>query len=437
MITEIAGVHSWFNDPEGGRSLTKFDGMVNDDALTYGSGWAHATGRSDIGDYHSDVTYTTTPGATAEYTFYGKGFQLLSELNNDQGSLDVYIDGTLAGTANEHNNGPRLAQQTVFQRSGLSLGTHTIKLVNKTTSVGMVDALRIDAGVDPALLGRSYGVAVAGLHQPDGRVDSQHGQVLAGNLGATVNAGATATLVEGFTDYPEDIPLFRVAEGSYQLRAYDYPSQRLNILRRYSHNPFPNPLRVEAETADSYSDTTPGNRWNLYRDGAVDVERAGDTGGGWDVGDINDNEWLQWQEVPLQATVNLTARVASPNNGGQLRFVIDGVAGPTAPFPTRAAGRRTKPSTPERSPSTQGPITRSRCSSQSASSASTTGRGPRTPRPIGRRAGPRRCPRSTTRPAPAISRWTAMPVPAGRAGTRIHSGSRLTSARRTASAGSG
>lgn len=40
-------------------------------------------------------------------------------------------------------SGARQVQQTVWQRIGLTQGTHTIRIVNRSTSVGMVDALRI------------------------------------------------------------------------------------------------------------------------------------------------------------------------------------------------------------------------------------------------------------------------------------------------------
>ncbi|MFG1642680.1 hypothetical protein ACGFMK_20510 [Amycolatopsis sp. NPDC049252] len=34
-------------------------------------------------------------------------------------------------------------QQVVWQKSGLASGQHTIRIVNRSTSVGMIDALRV------------------------------------------------------------------------------------------------------------------------------------------------------------------------------------------------------------------------------------------------------------------------------------------------------
>ncbi|MFI6779937.1 DUF5010 domain-containing protein [Micromonospora sp. NPDC050276] len=185
--------------------------------------------------------------------------------------------------------------------------------------------------------GRSYGVAVPGFYvvrdATNMVIDPNHGQTFANNLNATVNAGAAATLVEGFTDWAENAAVWRMAAGTYTERRADYPNQMLNTLRRYSRNPFPADLRVEAESADSYSDTTAGNLYGAYRSGDIDVQATPDAGGGWNVGSLANGEWLQWQDVPLQNTLTLKARVATPNTGTKLRFVIDGVAGPSITAP--------------------------------------------------------------------------------------------------------
>ncbi|MCF3961607.1 DUF5010 domain-containing protein [Streptomyces fuscigenes] len=185
--------------------------------------------------------------------------------------------------------------------------------------------------------GATYGVAVPGFHFAAGstnmNIDPDHGQTLSANLAATAGAGAKLTLVEGFTDWQENAALTRTAEGSYDQRHTDYPGQMINIMRRYSRTPFPAALRVEAETADSYSDTTSGNQYGAYRDGGIDIQTTSDAGGGWNVGAIAGGEWLQWQDLPLQGTVNLQARVASTNATGRMRFVIDGQPGPTVTVP--------------------------------------------------------------------------------------------------------
>ncbi|XVQ89631.1 fascin domain-containing protein [Microbispora siamensis] len=131
-------------------------GLVNDTELTYDANWHHTTSRG-YGDYNDDTHHTTTAGATARYTFTGTGVDYLSERNGDMGNVDVYIDDVFQANVNLYVSGARQAQQVVYSKTGLANGQHTIKIVNRTTSVGMVDALRIRTQQDgsPAISLRS------------------------------------------------------------------------------------------------------------------------------------------------------------------------------------------------------------------------------------------------------------------------------------------
>lgn len=184
--------------------------------------------------------------------------------------------------------------------------------------------------------GNNFGVAVPSFRFVVGstnmNIDPNHGQTFIDNLNATV-PNSLVTLVEGFTDWEENAATWRGREGAYAATKYDYPNQMINILRKFSRNPFPSQLRIEAESADAYSDTTSGSATGVYRDGSMDVEATGDAGGGWNVGYTEAGEWLEWQEIPLQGTVTMKARVASPLTGKRIRFVIDGVAGTTVTVP--------------------------------------------------------------------------------------------------------
>jgi hypothetical protein len=187
------------------------------------------------------------------------------------------------------------------------------------------------------LNGTTMGVTVPSFHFVSGTsnmiIDPDHGNMLVSNLEATVNAGDNITLLEGFTDWREGAALWRTENAPYSTTARDYPSQDINILRRYSTTPFPTDMTVQAETADVVHDTTSGNTYKVYRDDDLDVQTTTDTKGGWNVGNVASGEWEQWNEVPMQGTENLKVRVATPNSGAKLRFVIDGVAGPTITVP--------------------------------------------------------------------------------------------------------
>ncbi|MFC0506387.1 glycosyl hydrolase family 95 catalytic domain-containing protein [Micromonospora costi] len=164
-------------------------GLVNDTMLTYDSGWHHTTARG-YGDYNDDTHHSTTAGAVASYTFTGTGVEYLSERFSDMGNVDVYLDNVFQTNVNLYVAGPRQAQQVVFRRTGLTTGTHTIRIVNRTTSVGMVDALRILTGSPPA------GGAVALRAQANGRY------VSATNAGAG-NLVASATTIGGWEQFDQ------------------------------------------------------------------------------------------------------------------------------------------------------------------------------------------------------------------------------------------
>jgi alpha-L-fucosidase 2 len=120
-------------------------GLLNDTVLTYDANWFLTTGRG-YGDYNDDTHHSTTVNAAASYTFTGTGVDYLSERNSDMGNVDVYIDNVFQTNVNLFTSGARQVQQVVYSKTGLASGTHTIRIVNKTTSVGMVDALRITTG---------------------------------------------------------------------------------------------------------------------------------------------------------------------------------------------------------------------------------------------------------------------------------------------------
>jgi hypothetical protein len=89
---------------------------------------------------------------------------------------------------------------------------------------------------------------------------------------------------------------------------------------------------VEAENFDnggqgvSFNDTTSTNDGGKYRTTeGVDIETCSDTGGGFNVGWITNNEWLQYTLKPVQGSYNITFRVAAWAAGGQIRVKLDGV----------------------------------------------------------------------------------------------------------------
>jgi hypothetical protein len=191
--------------------------------------------------------------------------------------------------------------------------------------------------------GVKIGAACAEFQHPgqSGFLDPNHGQLFKTGLAGTVGAGALLTLCEGFTDCEEDAAMWRArnidTSGNalyYTNTLYDYPNQRIGILRQYSRNPFPSTLLFEAEGCDYFGGANGGNgKVNFYRNGNIAIEPTGDTGGGYDVGWMQNGEWFEWENVPLNGTPLFILRVASPNSNCLAHFVIDGVTQPSQTLP--------------------------------------------------------------------------------------------------------
>ena len=175
---------------------------------------------------------------------------------------------------------------------------------------------------------------------PDGRMfldpsmgTTDKGLRLKTGLNNTVKAGAALTLVEGFTDAAEHAALWRSTDdGKYSY--YEYPSQRLNILRSFSRNPYPASLKMEAEACDDYSDLTVGNSGGTYLQmGDLDVAKCTDLRTGWHVTATQVGEWLQWRDIPLLANTKFQLRYKS-TAASSVNVEVAGSVIATTPLPS-------------------------------------------------------------------------------------------------------
>lgn len=84
----------------------------------------------------------------------------------------------------------------------------------------------------------------------------------------------------------------------------------------------------QAENYNVFYDTTPGNSGGAYRNDAVDIQATSDAGGGHNVGWIDANEWLVYNNLTIPSTGNYTIRmrVASPNGGTSASVDLNGGA---------------------------------------------------------------------------------------------------------------
>lgn len=73
----------------------------------------------------------------------------------------------------------------------------------------------------------------------------------------------------------------------------------------------------EGGSGISWWDTTPSNQGGAYRNDSVDIQATGDAGGGYHIGWVEPNEWLEFTvQVPETNDYFLQLRYASPPNTG-------------------------------------------------------------------------------------------------------------------------
>ncbi|MDQ8735154.1 glycoside hydrolase N-terminal domain-containing protein [Paenibacillus sp. LHD-38] len=115
-----------------------------DPSIVYSGTWGPY---NDSGDYKGTESFSSTAGSYAEFTFAGTEIKLISARQTNHGLINVYIDGELAAENIDGYGTATSKQQILFQKAGLSKGTHTIKVVVNGTknnassnTIGMIDA---------------------------------------------------------------------------------------------------------------------------------------------------------------------------------------------------------------------------------------------------------------------------------------------------------
>lgn len=118
---------------------------INDDnaEIHYTGAWNRSTNRP-FNDYGKDVHYVEPNNDFFTYTFNGTGITYLTEVDQGQGDVDIYIDGQLHGTAHTFGaNSHNVAQQEVYTVTNLTPGIHTLKGVKKSGQFMLLDALKV------------------------------------------------------------------------------------------------------------------------------------------------------------------------------------------------------------------------------------------------------------------------------------------------------
>jgi hypothetical protein len=186
---------------------------VNQNApgATYtGAGWQTYTDRN-LGDLGNDIAATQDNGDSVSYTFTGTGLEVLGETYSDEGSFDVYVDGkqdTSQDFTEDTSGNTRLAQQVVYEVSGLPKGTHTVTIVKTGGTYLTIDGFEVipdalDPVKDVSFTGIGFEYSTWNLPETAGYIDNQAGVLWNVSGGATtpliVPAAVTVSRGDGIT----------------------------------------------------------------------------------------------------------------------------------------------------------------------------------------------------------------------------------------------
>ncbi|GAA1364412.1 hypothetical protein [Catellatospora chokoriensis] len=146
VVTKLSGSYAvldGFSVTNTGPTTTRLDDT--DSRIGY-SGFTLQSGRT-FGDLNGDVHFATANGSTATLTFTGTGVAVYGEQNTDQGNVGISIDGGAQQVVSTlPADGVRHANVSVFSRTGLSAGTHTIVVTKLSGSYAVLDGFTVTSG---------------------------------------------------------------------------------------------------------------------------------------------------------------------------------------------------------------------------------------------------------------------------------------------------
>ena len=126
----------------------------NDPNVTYTGAWMYGSGRSTT-EYGQDVHETSTNGDFLEFGFNGTDIGIIGTCATNRGTADVYIDGVFQESIDLYSASTAY-RRTVFSKSGLTRGTHTLKVVKTGGSLLTVDAFRVTEWINSDDLSISF-----------------------------------------------------------------------------------------------------------------------------------------------------------------------------------------------------------------------------------------------------------------------------------------
>jgi beta-galactosidase GanA len=106
--------------------------------LQYSGNWSHVANQSYTGgDYKNTESFSNQAGDSVTVPFSGTAVRWIGSKTNNHGNADVYLDGTKVATVDCSGS---QSQAVLFQRTGLTDGPHTLKImVDGTHTSGSTD----------------------------------------------------------------------------------------------------------------------------------------------------------------------------------------------------------------------------------------------------------------------------------------------------------
>jgi hypothetical protein len=192
-------------------TLTSNLAHITDDSsaqVTYTGNWTSGTFDSVGSDYFDNgtVDYTDTPGASVTFGFTGSTVAWIGSTNDNHGYASVSIDGEPTAMVDGYSS-QWLHQVTLFQRTGLSPGRHTITITlssaRDTRQIPGVSYMDVDGfvtsgpahGLDNATFGVSRSAFLPPIGRGKGGRDNEHSCRSRGR--PSVTSGRRASLKQG------------------------------------------------------------------------------------------------------------------------------------------------------------------------------------------------------------------------------------------------
>ena len=121
--------------------ITHDKGWINDDDPgVVAPGWFREC-NLNTGDFNNDLTTSDTPGDVWSCSFTGTNISVVAPKEAGAGRIEIQIDDNNRAAVDLSTMGMRQTQQMVHEVTGLTLGKHTIKIVNCGPGPVAVDAI--------------------------------------------------------------------------------------------------------------------------------------------------------------------------------------------------------------------------------------------------------------------------------------------------------